>query len=132
MTGRERVPVAAIGPGDPVALAVARMLFLPERGARLKVIHQERGGSQRRLAMGGGGYHEHDVLARPDAPEAMNDREPLQRPARHRVLGMPPDFRFRHARVMFQRQRRDRVIALAAAADAGKAHHRADIGTAVR
>src|SRR6185312_16457052 len=44
---------------------------------------------------------------------------------------MPLDFGFRHARIMLERQRRDVVATLAAAADAGERHHRADIGAAL-
>src|ERR1700733_6242166 len=43
---------------------------------------------------------------------------------------MPHDFGLRHIRIMFQRQRRDRLVAFAAPADAAETHHRADVGAA--
>src|SRR2546421_8397163 len=43
---------------------------------------------------------------------------------------MPRDFGLCHSRVMFERQRRDGLAALAAPADAAKTNDGADIGTA--
>jgi hypothetical protein len=38
------------------------------------------------------GHDQHDVLARRDAAEPMNDGEALQRPARQRLVGVTADF----------------------------------------
>ena len=62
----------------------------------------------------------------------MNDGEALQRPARHRFIGVPPDLSLRHAGIMLERQRGDRLAVLAAAADAGERDDGADIGAALR
>src|SRR5712671_1731661 len=62
----------------------------------------------------------------------MNYREPAQRPARHGGLGVAGNFGLRHFRIVFERQRRDALAVLAAAADAGEAYDRADIGAALR
>jgi len=106
-------------------------LALPERRAGLQVIHQELGRLERRLAVLRGRQHKHDVFAGRDAAETVNDGQPVQRPARHRFFGMAHDLGLRHPGIVFQGQRRDVVTALAAAADAGKCHHRADVGPAM-
>ena len=49
-----------------------------------------------------------------------------------RLVDMALDLGFRHAGIMFERQRGDRVAVLVAAADAGEAHDGADIGAAAR
>src|ERR1700720_4774942 len=61
----------------------------------------------------------------------MNHGQPRQRPARHRGLGVPRNFSFRHPGIMFERQRRDGLRALAAPANAAETHDGADIGAAL-
>src|SRR6516162_1351231 len=61
----------------------------------------------------------------------MDDGQSLQRPARHRLLSVPPDLRLRHARIVLERQRGDVLAAFAAAADAAKTYDSADIEIAV-
>src|SRR5215475_2875978 len=58
----------------------------------------------------------------------MVDGEPLQRPARDSLVGMSLYFGLSYALIMFERQRRDRIACLGAAADAGEADDCADIG----
>ena len=65
-----------------------------------------------------------------DAAEPVNDGEPLQRPARQRLVGVAPDLGLRHAGIMLERQRGDRFAVLAAAADAAERDDGADIGAA--
>ena len=64
-------------------------------------------------------------------PNAVDDGQARQRPARQRFIGMPLDLGFRHAGIMFERQRRDRFAVLAAAADAAERDDGADIGAAL-
>src|SRR6185312_17492485 len=64
---------------DP-ACAFAAFLALPERRIRLEVVHQEFRCFEGCLAVRRSGHDQHDVLARRDAAEAMNDGEALQRP----------------------------------------------------
>src|SRR5262249_7737064 len=49
-----------------------------------------------------------------------------------RLVDVTRDFLLRHARIMLERQRFDRICALTAAADADEAHDRADVGAAAR
>src|SRR6185312_893441 len=106
--------------------------LFPERRARLQVVHQKfrRGESSR--AMRRGGDHQNDRLARRETAVAMDDRDAHQRPARERLADMPLDFRFRHAGVVFERERRDGLAFLRAATDAGELHEGADIAAPTR
>src|SRR5437899_8732533 len=115
---------------DP-ARAFFAFLALPERRVGLEIIHQEFRRFEGCLAMRRRRQHQHDVLAWRDAAEPVNDGEPLQRPARQRLVGMAPDLGFRHAGIMLERQRGDRFAVLAAAADAAERDDGADIGAAV-
>ena len=51
---------------------------------------------------------------------------------RARLRDVTLDFGFGHARVMLERERRDRLALLRPTADAGEADDRADIGTPAR
>src|SRR5262245_56651248 len=101
---------------DPVVAALA-FLVLPSRAACLEIVHQEFGGLERGLAVARGGYHQHDILAGRDATGAVDDGQPVQRPARHRLLGVAGDLGFRHPGIMFERERADRIAVFAAPAD---------------
>ena len=57
---------------------------------------------------------------------------PSKRPARFRLLDVALDLGFRHAGIMLERERGDRLARFVAAADAGEGHHRADIGAPAR
>ena len=115
---------------DPTGAFFA-FLALPERRVGLEVVHQEFRGLEGRLPVRRSGHDQHDVLAWYDAAEAMNDGQALQRPARQRLIGVAADFRFRHARVVLERQRGDRFAIVVATADAAEGDDRADIGTAL-
>lgn len=77
------------------------------------------------------GQHQHDVLARHEAANAVDDRDTVQRPARDRLVDMTPDLFLGHIRVMFQRQRGDVRAVLVGSADAGEAHDGPDVGAAL-
>ncbi|GCC48658.1 hypothetical protein chiPu_0032639, partial [Chiloscyllium punctatum] len=72
---------------DP-ARAAGAFLALPERRVGLEIVHQELGSFECGLPVRRGGHDQHDVLARRDAAEAMDDGEALQRPARQRLVGV--------------------------------------------
>src|SRR5437660_9540828 len=114
---------------DP-ARAFFAFLALPERRVGLEIIHQEFRRFEGCLAMRRRRHHQHAVLAWRDAAEPVNDGEPLQQPARQRLVGVAPDLGLRHAGIMLERQRGDRFAVLAAAADAAERDDGADIGAA--
>ncbi len=58
----------------------------------------------------------------------MDDGDAQQRPARFRLLDVTLDLGLRHAGIMFERERGDRLAGLIAAANAGKSDQRAHIG----
>ncbi len=57
---------------------------------------------------------------------------PAERPARARLGDVALDLGFRHAGIMLERQRGDRLAVLVAAADAGESDDGADVGTPAR
>src|ERR1700750_2374668 len=63
------------------ALAFLALLALPERRAGLEIVHQEFRRLEGRLPVRRRGHHQHDVFARSDAAEAVDDGQALQRPA---------------------------------------------------
>src|SRR6266699_4243921 len=136
-----RAPPSGFGPAcggsviammrvDPTGSGGA-FLLLPERRVGLQVIHQELRRCKCRLPVLRGRQHQHDIFARCDAADAVNDRQSRQRPARHRGFGMARDFGLRHFGIMFERQRRDRLVALAAPANAAEADDGSDVGAAL-
>ena len=58
-------------------------------------------------------HHQHDVLARRDAAVAVDDGDAEQRPARARLLDVARDLGLRHAGIMLERERGDRLAVLA-------------------
>ena len=78
------------------------------------------------------GRHQHDVLARHDAAVTVDDGDAEQRPARFRLCDVALDLGFRHAGIMLERERGDRLARLVAAANAGESDQRADIGAPAR
>src|SRR5712672_4215321 len=87
-------PVPAAGRGvvrlfgaDP-GLALLSLFLLPERRPRLEIIHQEFGGRKGRLAVGRGGHHQHDIVARYEPAIAVDDGDAEQRPALLRLRDM--------------------------------------------
>src|SRR5690349_22747553 len=62
----------------------------------------------------------------------MNDGDAHERPARLRLLDMTADLRLGHARIMLERQRRDRLAGFCATADPGERDQGADVGAAAR
>ena len=81
-----------------------------------------------RLAVLRGSQHQHDVLAGHEPADAMDHRDAVERPARGGLVGMAPDLFLGHAGIMLERERGDLRAVLVAAADAGKAHDRTDVG----
>src|SRR5262245_3697540 len=65
LTPPPRSRIVALARLDPAYAAVGAQLLLPEGGAGLEVVHQEGGGVEGGLAVGGGRHHQHDIVARP-------------------------------------------------------------------
>ena len=114
----------------PSCRPLGAFLALPERRAGLQIIHQELRGLERRLAV-----LEAVSTSTMFSPGVMRptrwmtvSRSAASAPS---PLGMAHDLGFRHAGIMFERQRRDGLAAFAAAADAGEGDHGADIGAAL-
>src|SRR6185369_17505664 len=122
--GRRVVGRFRVHPGRATGLVD----LLPERRAGLEEVHEELGRRESRLPMRGGGDHQHDVLARGNAAMPMDDGDAHQRPAFAGLGDVPFDLRFRHARIMLEREGGDRLAMLSSAADAGEGDDRADIG----
>src|SRR6266487_180982 len=112
---------------DPGAAARA-LLALPERRAGFEIIHQELGGREGLLAARGRGRDQHDVVSWLEPPVAMDDGDAEQRPAALGLGDMPGNLRLRHLRIMLERDRRDRLARLGAAAHAREGDQRADVG----
>ncbi len=104
--------------------------MLPERRAGLEVVHQELGGGESILPVGGGGDDEDDVFARLEPAIAVDHGDAEQRPAPLGRLHVTRDLGLGHARVVLERHGRERSAALVAAADPGEGDDRADIAAA--
>src|SRR6266700_3148435 len=115
---------------DPGAAARA-LLALPERRAGFEIIHQELGGREGLLAARGRGRDQHDVVSWLEPPVAMDDGDAEQRPAALGFGDMPGNLRLRHLRIMLERDRRDRLARLGAAAHAREGDQRADVGATI-
>jgi hypothetical protein len=64
----------------------------------------QNGARESGLAVGRGGDHQHDALARAHEAVAVDHPHGLDRPAGARFLDHAADLRFRHARIMLQLQ----------------------------
>src|SRR5262249_41973226 len=111
---------------DP-ALAAGAFHLLPERRAGLEIVHQKLGSREGVAAMRRRRDDEHDVLARRDPSIAVDHRDAEQRPAPFGFFHVPCDLGFRHARIVFENQRRDGIAGLRSPAQAGERDHRADV-----
>src|SRR5262245_55833027 len=100
---------------------------LPERSAGLEIVHQELGGRKGILAMRCGRHHQPDVLAWRDPPIAMDHGDAQEGPAALGRLDVARDLGLRHAGIVLERERRDRLAVLVAAADAGEGDDRANV-----
>lgn len=124
-----RIPVVTLGGVHPVACRpVAEMFLLPEGRARFQIVHQVFGGLQRRAPVACRRDDEHDRFARRQAPMPVNHGEPLQREPLFRLTGDPGDLVARHAGIVFQFERRQAPVLVAA--DAGKGDDSADVSPA--
>src|SRR5262249_62294163 len=77
--GQRVVGPLGLHPNLVGASTPGKLDLFPERRTSLEVIHQKLGGGERVLAMGGGGDHEHDVLARLDAAVTVDNGDTEQR-----------------------------------------------------
>ena len=87
-------------------------------------------GFQRGMAMGGGGGHQHDRLARQHLPEAVDDQAGVQRPAGQRLGLDPLQLALGHAGIMLERHRGEPAPAGELAHQAGEGRDPADPGIA--
>src|SRR5262249_58177992 len=82
---------------DP-ARAGAALLLLPERSARLQIVHDELASGKRIAPVSAGDHHQHDLVQRLERSDPVDDQrvEHLPAPARlsadllDRLLGPPP------------------------------------------
>jgi len=92
---------------DPTR-AIGTVDTLPERRVGFQVVHQELGGFETRP----GDVFEAvttSTMFSPGVrrPTRCTTRIPVNRPARHRGLGVPRDLGLRHTGIVLERQRRD-------------------------
>src|SRR6516225_9817283 len=120
-----------IDPNLPTRFLTSRKFdLLPDRRAGLEVVHQELGGGETVLPVGGGGDDEDDVFARLEPAIAVDHGDAQEWPAPLGRLHVARDLGLGHARVMLERHSRERRAALVAAADAGEGDDGADIAAA--
>src|SRR5262245_21223772 len=130
--GLRVVGLLGVDPNLPAGfLTCGKFDLLPERRAGLEVVHQELGGGESLLPMGGGGNDEDNVFARLQPAIAVDDGDAEERPAPLGRLHVARDLGLGHARVVLERHGRERGSALVAAADAGEGDHGADIAAAM-
>src|SRR5512135_319677 len=84
---------------DP-ARALRRLLLLPERRARLQVVHDELAGREGVAAMRARHDDKHDLVCRLELAEAMDDGAVHHLPARLRLLDDLRDLALGHAGVV--------------------------------
>src|SRR5919204_2825045 len=83
--------------------AACSMLFLPEGGPRLKVIHDELAGGESVTAMRARHRDQHDLVIRLQVPVAMNHRAIHHLPARRRFVDDLADLALGHAGIVLER-----------------------------
>src|SRR5205807_5553326 len=116
---------------DPIARALIRQMpLLPERRLGLQVIHEKRRRRESLAPMLAGGDDENDRLARKDQPMPVHGEDSFERPARSRLKRGAVDLGLRHARIMFDFERREGAPLVAA--KPGKTYQRAYIGAPLR
>src|SRR5262249_57389222 len=80
--GQRVVGLLGVDPNLPAGfLTCGKFDLLPERRTGLEVIHQELGGSESVLPVGGGGDDEDDIFARLEPAIAVDDGDAEERPA---------------------------------------------------
>ncbi len=100
---------------DPVARALTRQMpLLPERRLGLQIIHEKRRRRESLAAMQARGDDENDRLARKDQTMPVRGEDSFERPAGGRLKGGAVDFCLRHARIMFDFERREGAALVAA------------------
>ena len=105
---------------DPLRPIRCLILF-PEGSLGFQPVDEEMAGLECSLAMGRGGSHEDDAIARFEAPVAMDDEAVDQIPARSRLILDAPQLFLGHGGIVFQGHRPDRRLA-------GQIAHQTDEG----
>src|SRR5437667_9719 len=103
LPARRRVVVARAR-FDP-ALAGGRLLLLPERSARLQVIHDEFARGERLAAVRAGHDDQHDLIGGLQLADAMDHERIVDAPSRLGLVDDPRERLLGHARIMFERER---------------------------
>src|ERR1700720_3369449 len=95
---------------DPRRICSA-MFLLPEGRARFQIVHEKLRRFERGCTASACDGNKDDALARREAPDPVYHGHAENRPACLRLLYMPRDLALRHARIMFERERVEPVIA---------------------
>ncbi len=99
------------GAGFDPALAVGRLLALPERSVGLQPVDQEMAGGERGLAVRRGGGDEDDAVAGFEPAVAVDDQRGVERPAPMRLELDLGELLLGHSGIVFEGQGRDLVTA---------------------
>src|SRR5512139_1854949 len=99
---RGRVVVARARLDPP--RAVGRRFLLPERSARLEIIHDELARREGLAPMRARHADEHDLVGGRERPDAMDDERVENVPARLRLVDDRGERLFRHPRIVLQRE----------------------------
>src|SRR5271165_578563 len=89
---------------DP-ALAILRLLFLPEWRAGLEIVHDELAGGKGLAAVRAGHDDEHDLLGGLELADAVDDEHVVHAPACPGLVDDVVERLLGHARIVFQRER---------------------------
>src|SRR5579862_3626245 len=116
-----------LGAGFDPALALPRLLALPERRLGLQPVYEEMASRERGFAMRRGGRDQDDALAGLQPPIAVDDQGGGERPA---PVGLGLDLGellLGHARVVFEDEGGDAVVPSPASNDPDKARDAANV-----
>src|SRR2546423_14470739 len=84
------------------AFAFGRVLFFPERRARLEIVHDELAGRESFAAVRTGDDDQHDLIGGLELADAMDHQYVVQIPARRRFVANLRERFFRHAWIVLE------------------------------
>lgn len=87
------------------------MFLLPKRRVGLQTINKEGAGRKRVMPMAARGANKDNPFPRSKPPDPVNDDCPGKAPPGFCLVNQRGQRSFRHARIMFQRQCRDPIVA---------------------
>src|SRR4030095_16657901 len=106
----------------------AALFFLPERRARLEIVHDELAGCERIAAVRARHDYEDDLVGGLEKAHPVYDERVVNAPA---AFGLPHyllDGPLRHSRIVLEAHFCHRISFIDVAHDADEARHRADLG----